>query len=158
MADTESARDGMKEAALARDRLYGANDDIVKAVQWVATLDTKTCLRCGLLDGKQFPMGEEPRHHRNCRCCAIPVLKSWRELGIDVDDIAESTRASMNGQVPEKTTYSEWIKVQSGAIQDEALGPKRAELFRSGKVRLDQFMDAKGRMLTLAELQGLIRP
>ena len=34
----------------------------------------------------------------------------------------------MDGQLPEATTYSQWIKKQSAARQDEALGRSRAEL------------------------------
>mgnify|MGYP003686093783 FL=1 len=32
------------------------------------------------------------------------------------------------------------------------LGPRRAALFRSGKLRIDQFVDDMGRSLTLDEL------
>jgi hypothetical protein len=33
------------------------------------------------------------------------VLKTWRELGIDADEVPQTTRASMDGQVPAKQTF-----------------------------------------------------
>jgi hypothetical protein len=57
------------------------------------------------------------------------VVKSWKELGIDIAEMDASTRASMDGQVPEDTKYGDWLKRQSKARQDEVLGPVRAKLF-----------------------------
>lgn len=51
----------------ARETLYGANEDVVKAVQIVAVLDSRTTQICMSLDGQQFPVNEgerPPFHHQ----------------------------------------------------------------------------------------------
>jgi len=58
----------------------------------------------------------------------------------------------MNGKVPEATTYHQWIKKQSAADQKEFLGPTRYKLWKSGKVKLDKFVN-DGQLLTLDELK-----
>lgn len=93
----------------------------------------------------------------NCRCTMTPVLKSWRELGIKgLKDLAPSTRASMNGQVPDSLRYGDWLKTQPLAIQQEALGVARARAFRAGDLTLGDFVDERrGRILTLDQLREL---
>jgi hypothetical protein len=88
----------------------------------------------------------------NCRSSSVPVVKSWKELGIDIDDATPSTRASLDGQVPAEQTYGEWIKKQSAARQDQVLGPTRGALLRNGGVAVDMFYTDRGRFLTLKEL------
>ena len=139
----------------ARTEVFKANDDVVKKVQWVATLDTRTCPVCMSLDGQTFPVdqGKRPPIHVNCRCAVTPVLKSFRELGIDKDEIPESTRASMNGQVPESQTFGQWLKKQPSETVDEALGPKRAKLFREGNLDVKEFVNRRDQTLTLDQLR-----
>lgn len=153
-------------AQTARSELYGANADIIKAVRWDSTLDTRTSEICRIRDGKLYTpdthkpvghsipwLGGPGRAHFNCRSVDIPVLKSFRELGIDMDEIPAGTRSSMDGQVPAETTYGQWLKRQSAARQDDILGPTRGKLFRAGKVSFDRFYDDKGRILTIDELR-----
>jgi hypothetical protein len=80
-------------------------------------------------------------------------LKSWKELGISLKEAPEGTRASMNGQIPESLTYPKWLKKQTTEIQNEALGKSRAVLFRSGKLKIKEFIDRRNRPLTLKQLQ-----
>jgi len=134
---------------------FEANSDIVKGVQVVATLDTRTCETCMAEDGKVYNVGEGVRSplHPGCRCTITPILKSWQELGIPAKDIDAGTRASMDGQVPASMTYGEWLEGQPRDVQDEALGPTRAEMFRSGEVTIDRFTDDKGRPMTLEQIR-----
>lgn len=88
----------------------------------------------------------------NCRCTTTPVTKSFRDLGIDEDEVPGGTRASMNGQVPQKTTYNEWLKRQPAGVQDMALGPARGQLYRAGRLDVKDFQQDFSRTLTLAEL------
>ena len=141
----------------ARQMTYESNSDVVKAVEIIATLDTRTCLECMNLDGNVFPIGEgrRPPFHFSCRCTDAPVLKSWRELGLDKDELTPSMRASMSGQVPATQTYPAWLKKQSVEIQNDALGIERAKMFRSGKLKLRQFIDRRNKPLTLKQLESL---
>lgn len=142
-------------ANTTRNETYKANEDLVKAVQWVATLDLRTCIDCAALDGKTWALNDPhptPPIHPGDRCVLTPVLKSWKELGIDMAEIPESTRASMDGQVPESLKYGEWLKRQPAAKQDEVLGKGRADLFRAGKTLGAMTID--NRAMTLKELKS----
>lgn len=141
----------------ARDILYEENADLISKEQWLATLDTRTCPQCQGLDGKTFEVGKgvrTPAHHA-CRCVRIPVLKSWREMGFDIDELEPGTRASMNGQVPASLNYNDWLKKQPASVQDEALGPTRGAMFRRGGMTVDSFTNRAGDELTLDELKAL---
>ena len=138
----------------ARLELYKANRDVIKSVQYVATLDTKTCPVCGTLDGKTWDLDEQhpnPPMHYNCRCVLVPITKSWRELGIDKDEIPPSVRSSMNGYVPETMDYTEWLAKQSEKTQAEILGPTRLKMYKQG-LPIEK-MVRNGKPLTIEELR-----
>lgn len=151
-------------AQTARSAMYAANQDLVKAVQWVSTLDSRTSPMCQIRDGLHYTTDFKPvghkipwlggpgRLHFNCRSVSVPVLKSWKELGIDADELTASTRASMDGQVAADMTFAQWFAKQSAARQDEIVGANRGKLYRAGKVGFETFYDDKGRLLTLAQL------
>ena len=134
-------------ANTARDDLYAANDDILVGEQWLATLDSRTCPRCGALDGKVFKIGAAPKrplHFGPCRCTTVPYFGETETQG---------TRASQDGPVPEKTTYEQWLKSQKPDVQDDILGEARAKLFREGNLKLDRFSNPSGKAYTLEELR-----
>ena len=138
----------------AGEAVYEANRDVVKGVQLVATLDTRTTDLCIHYDGQVFAVGQGPRppFHYGCRTRTVPVVRSWRALGIRAGELEPGTRASMDGQVSEKITYNAWLKKQPAAVQDEVLGPTRGRLYRQGKVKIDRF-SVDGRRLTLEDLR-----
>jgi len=86
----------------------------------------------------------------------IPALKSWRELGINLDEIPASTRASMEGQVNDKT-FKDWIERKLKAnpnFANEQFGKGRVELWRNGTITFEQLFDLRGNPLTLSELKN----
>lgn len=91
----------------------------------------------------------------NCRCTIVPVTKSFKELGLDIEEIEPQFRASMNGQVPAKTTYAEWLKSQPKDFQIEVIGPTRAKLFRNGTISISQFTNSTGHVLTIDQLKTI---
>jgi SPP1 gp7 family putative phage head morphogenesis protein len=116
-------------SSAAREKLYSQNDDIIGGVQIVATLDPETCEVCMGYDGQVYAIEDaiySPFHYR-CRCTTVPVVKSWRDLGLDIAELPPGTRASMDGQVAATETYGSWLGKQSAAVQREALGPARYE-------------------------------
>jgi hypothetical protein len=89
----------------------------------------------------------------NCRSVSVPVLKSWRELGLK--DPSPATRASMDGAVPAEMNYAEWLAKQPMERVEEILGPIRARLYKKGGLKLAQFSNNKGELYTLDELRKL---
>ena len=155
-------------ANVAREAMYAENDDIISALQWSATLDTRTSVYCITRDGHTYspdkdhkPLDKGPpwltgpgKLHWSCRSTSVPVLKTWRELGIDMDEIPETTRASMDGQVPAAITFEEWLKKQPEARQDAVLGAGKADLWRRGKITFRDLLDQNGRPLTTEQLRA----
>jgi len=153
-------------SAQARAETAKANEDVIKGERWVSTLDARTSTICASLDGKVFPLGEgiRPPAHIQCRSTIVPVLKSFREMGIDLDNPPPPTRAAKNykdlktalrGTVPGDETYGQWLKRQPTSIQDKVLGKGKARLFRAGRVDITRFTDPRNRPLTLKQLRGL---
>jgi len=148
----------------ARQELFKDNEDIIDREQWVATLDTRTCKKCGALDGKVFPVGEGPMPPAHppgpsggaCRCARVAVVRPLSEvLGRKKKGegrITEGERASMNGRVSTSTTYSEWLKTLPQDELEEALGATRAKAFADGELTLEKMVDQSGRTLSLDEL------
>lgn len=69
----------------AKDQFYQENDDVVIGVEWLDTLDSRTCSRCGGLSRKRWKTKEPhpvPPAHHNCRCVLIPVTE-LTDLGDD---------------------------------------------------------------------------
>jgi len=142
--------------------IYNENQDVIKGVSYTATLDNRTCLRCARLDGKVYRYVNGVDHqgpilprHPNCRCVYVPVIKSWKELGISADEFPPSTRASFNGQVPDTMTYQQWFKTQDKEFQLDVLGPKKYEMFQSKKLTLKQ-MATDNKVLSIDELEDKI--
>lgn len=166
-----------------RKEVYKANADLIKALQWTATLDTRTCIACMNLDGETFPIDKCPRAplHWGCRCSTVPVIRSWQELGLPLQEAGGSTRASnavtaaeakrlralppeerrkikaqLQGQVPASLTYPEWLRRQSTEVQNEALGKARAQMFRAGTLEINGFVNDRNRVIPLAELEKVL--
>lgn len=142
-----------------REATYQSNEEVVKGVLIVATLDTRTTPICRDEDGNFYELGVggRPPFHVNCRTTTVPVLKTLSEMGVTKADQAalpETTRASLTGPVPSKTTYYEWLRRQPKAAQVRVLGETRARLWREGKITPDQFVNDRGRFLTLKELEA----
>ncbi len=145
-------------SAQGREALYKNNDSLIKNVQWISTLDRRTCPICGALDGEVFKVDEGPRPpiHPQCRCTTHPNLKTAKELGLANLDLPPATRASATGQVPAKLTYNKWLRQQANAgrtnLVKEALGKTRADLFIKGKLEVGDFV-ARNKTLTLKQLR-----
>lgn len=144
---------------------WAENDEIIKSLQQLSTLDGRTSDICIAYSGKQWtlkdrrPIGHSlpwnsgtPRHW-NCRSVVIPITKSFAELVIDLPEISATTRASMDGQVAADFTFEQFLEKKGKAFQDKTLGVGRAELWREGKITLTQLLDQRGNPLTLAELR-----
>ena len=141
---------------------YKENDDIIKGLTWLSTLDTRTTQICRTLDGKRWFLSSGrvreyslykpyqhkfrypgPLAHVACRSTQTPWLKSAEELGIKVNKVPESTRASIDGPVPESTNYNTWLKRQSRARQVDILGPQKYRLWKDNHLEMSDLLDFK---------------
>lgn len=82
----------------------------------------------------------------------MPILKSFKEIGSDFPEMPKSTRSSMDGQVPEDMTFKDFLDKKGKAFQDEVLGKGKAQLWRDGKITLQQLLDQTGNPIPLKEL------
>jgi SPP1 gp7 family putative phage head morphogenesis protein len=145
-----------------RQSVYDENEDIFKGYQHHATLDGRTTFVCANRDGLTWDIERNPiKHntpfarpplHPNCRSLLIPIMKSYRELGLDIDEISEGTRASMDGQTPSSTTFTKWFDGKDKEFQEKYLGAGRFQLYKSGAITIGQLINKDGEMLTLKEL------
>lgn len=152
-------------AATARKSFADANGDILKGKQWLSTLDNRTSKDCRIRDRLKYTLDDKPIGHKVpylqgpgkihwcCRSVETYILKSSEELGIKVGEVKDSSRASMDGQVPSETTYQEWFSRQSFTRQSRVVGVTRARLIRDGGMSPDQFYNDKGEWLTIEQLR-----
>lgn len=153
--------------AVARDATAKANEDIIKARKWLSTLDNHTSPMCIIRDNLYYTMGDIPkpighsvpygagpgRLHFCCRSTETWVTKSFEEMGLSLKNISPGTRASMNGQVPNDMSYSQWLKTQTYHVLEDVLGVTRAQMVRDGKVNVPDLFSDKGEWLTLDKLK-----
>jgi len=136
-------------AETARTETYKKNSSIFSGYRYVGTLDSRTCLVCGKLDGIVFDGSEPPEEphlpqHHNYRCLWIPEIKGME--GFDDDD----ERASEDGPVSASMSYEEWLAKQPEKIQKDILGSTRFELYKNG-MTINSFVP-EGSKLTLDQL------
>ena len=154
-----------------RDGVYEENAEIIKVIESVATLDSRTTPLCASYDGLRFyttskkPVGghkkkflQVPRHWQ-CRSTYIPILAELNELdklakkqGLEVP---EPVRAAVDGLQPTATDMDTWLKNKSVAFQNKLIESKaKADLWRDGKIRLRDLTDNQGKVRTLAQLES----
>lgn len=151
-------------ANATRLETFKANDDVVKGVRQLSTLDSHTTEICIAYAGKEWdlegnpirgtklPFNGGPPRHWNCRSVLTPITKTFRELGIDIDEPLRGVRASAEG--PTRMTMKQWIDSRTVEQLDEQLGKGRARLYRNGTITLNQLLDLKGNPLTLTQLKA----
>jgi SPP1 gp7 family putative phage head morphogenesis protein len=111
---------------------YRANSDIVTGWIWTAAKQSRTCLACIARDGSEWPLDTFMPAHVNCRCTLRPRVKSWKELGFE--GIPER---------PQPETGAAWFARQPEDVQRVMMGPTAFDLFKQGRVKLDDFVGTK---------------
>jgi len=116
--------DAYREASRAS---HTANSDVVSGYRWQATLDRRTCVACLAMNGETFGVTESgPADHQNGRCARVPVLRSWRQLGISLDEPPD--------RFPDARA---WFAGLPEDQQVEMMGATRHALWSSGRVGWD---------------------
>lgn len=154
-------------AAEARRATYKENDDVIKGIQQVSTLDGRTTDICiahsgaswdlegNPINGTTLPYNGGIPRHWGCRSTEIPITKTFRELGLDIDEFPKGTRSSMDGQVAQDLSFDDFLKGKPKSFADDLLGLGRAELWRDGKITLQQLVGGDGNPLTLEQLKKI---
>lgn len=98
---------------------YVENRSVVLRKRWACAFQRRTCPMCLAMDGREFPIEEEMATHPNCRCTWIPITRLSR---------------------PPSKTGAEWLSEQDPETQEAIMGHAGAELYRTGKVKLPDFI------------------
>jgi len=155
----------MRTQNIVNKAIYDENIDVIKGLEFCAVLDDRTCIVCGSRDGKiyyynQNPPGpfDTPPLHPLCRCVFCPLTKSWRELGVNADEVPQGTRAAFDGQVPASLSYDQWLRAMDAADPDfvkDILG-KRYKYWQTGQLSLKK-MVSDNRIIPLEELKKITK-
>jgi SPP1 gp7 family putative phage head morphogenesis protein len=118
-------RTEMLDAHRAAARLTGlANANVLQGWQWVCALDARTCPSCWAQHGTIHPLDEfGPIDHQQGRCSGLPVTRSWKDLGFDIEE-------------PASVLQDAEAKFQtlSPSTQRKIMGPQRLQLLNNGDI------------------------
>jgi SPP1 gp7 family putative phage head morphogenesis protein len=127
---------------------------------------------------KLNPVDARPPAHPRCRSVMVAVFNGLGVIGKrpfvadgrtanqrEIDFQAEAKLAGVPlreykkmwadrnvGRVTESVTYEEWLRGQSQKFKEEVLGKTKAKLFNTGKIKLNEFVDVRGKEMTLEQL------
>ena len=158
--------------------VYAANSDVVKGVQWCATLDDRTTPLCQRLDGKVWLLPDyEPDGHNepfpgtsahwNCRSAILPELKSWEDLAEEaggdtewakkMDEYQEGAdggaqRASKDGYVDARLSYEEW----KNAVMERSGGAQSSVTPQPVDAETMKYFEEKNSTTAMAEAKKLV--
>lgn len=97
--------------------------DVLSGWSWHCELSERSCPACIAMDGTVFPLDAPgPSDHVNGRCSAVPISKSWAELGF----------AGIEEPAASRTSGSEWFDAQPAATQRAILGPGKYDAWKAG--------------------------
>jgi hypothetical protein len=130
--------------SIVHEDIYALNKEFYEGYQWIAALDSTTCLACAALDniiydklpgmpGEGTEPPDIPPLHHHCRCVIVPVLEGMR------DDPSQT-----------QINYKDWFDGQDDAAKLDILGPSRYAEYKNGKAVTAFAKD--GRVLSLKEL------
>ncbi len=154
----------------ARMLLYRANADVIRGLQAVAVLDSRTSDICraragglwnmetgeplfGSVIRSQFP-GPPPWHYR-CRTILLPVLRKQSELEKVNQRVRARVlgRAGFDGKPAADLRFDDWLSRRSVEEQRKILGTGKFDLWKKGAIRMPDLIDQAGRPLTLEQLR-----
>lgn len=101
-----------------------ANKDVLAGWEWHSQLGARTCVACLSMHGTEHKISEAgPLGHQNCRCARVPITKSWKDLGFNIE---EPPSQSKNAET--------WFNELTPETQREIMGPSRLDLYNTGKI------------------------
>ena len=98
---------------------YKANAEAVRGWVWLCACDLRSCPSCWAMHGTFHDFREVFGSHPNCRCSPLPQVRGLPAL------------------IPEDQAGAARFGRLSEDEQREILGPKKFELYRAGRIRLE---------------------
>jgi SPP1 gp7 family putative phage head morphogenesis protein len=131
----------------AADRCWQAFGDLIAGYEYMAAWE-RTCIECGVDDGKVFRADESrpvlPRHPW-CACTYAPVTRTWRELGLPIDEIPMPGRQLAGHRyVRGRVNWRDWFAAQPAVTQRQVLGAKRYDVWAKGGKRKSDLASPRG--------------
>lgn len=106
-----------------------ANAAVLQEWMWLAKLDNRTCGSCAAMHGQRFPADEfGPDDHQRGRCTAMPVTRSWADLGFDIPE--PPPLAIQSGR--------DWYDGLPRDEQVQVMGRERADRLADGRLEWSQ--------------------
>lgn len=130
-----------------------ANSSVLEGWEWSANLSARTCPSCLAMHGTRHPLNEPgPQDHPSGRCARITVTKSWKDLGIDLEEPEPLTQDSES-----------WFNNLTDSSKIEVLGKTRTEMLANGDIKWADLSVKRGNkgwrdsysMRTIAELRAI---
>jgi len=149
----------------ANDAVWDANSDVIRGKEANAVIDFLTSFGCAVRDtalysldlkplnekAKLHPYEPAPRHP-NCRLKYTVVLKTFKELGIPIEEIDVGTRSSLDGQIRADIPFTKWFESKTKAQQEKYLGISRYKLYKDGKINFNDLVNQEGIEISVKEL------
>lgn len=159
---TRTAITSTQSAALGK--VMEDNKEIIKGYMFTAILDSRTSPICQHHNGKIYAVNDKrymPPLHWRCRSSLVPVLKSKSELEettstrLKKKEVAKLDPSVVSGAAPKRESFGQWLSKQPMELQAKMLGTEEAaNLFRQGKLKVDQFVSATGKVLSIQGLRN----
>ena len=107
---------------------YQANSDVLDGWVWSATLGPHTCMSCVALDGTVHSLDETLNDHDNGECAAVPLTKSWADLGYDG-----------GGDAGVIETGIDWFEALDADTQQAMMGKAAYEGWKRGEFQISDY-------------------
>lgn len=164
-----------------RAESFRKNADIIRGVQALVTMDSRTsetCIALGAANaawdlegnplpesGWQEPQPPGPPYHWNCRTILVPVMGEFSDIHAEVngqkqtrlDALPQAVADQLDGQLAASSGFETWLKGKSDTFQNDLLGKTKAGLWRDGKLKLPQLVDQSLRPLSIDQLKATVR-
>ena len=149
-----------------RMETYKENSDVFKGWEHNSTIDARVSLICSTRDGatydldfkgmndkgKKYPFKQTPLHF-GCRSIILPIVKSFKELGIPLEEVSKGTRSTMDGYASRDTTFEQWFDKKPKSFQESYLGKGRYNLYKKGVITFSDLVNQNGMTLKISELK-----
>lgn len=118
------SRTELLDASRAATQAWGeANSSTLQGWEWLSSRSATTCPACWAQDGTLHELTETgPDGHVNCRCTRMLRTKTWRELGLELDEPDGLARI----------TAEDHFRDLPAATQRQIMGPARLKALNDG--------------------------